>query len=435
MAWIRKPESPIEMDKRKILYIGFVNRIVNCKRMKKLHIISVLLLLSFQTTFSQREEIKGDTAYWYKSNIEFQKTLGLKDLEKSTNEFNFRFRNDGQVIEISKDISGYSGNITNYIYHTKKANRDKTETLSNKIVLSSKQAKDIYNIVQKSKILDLPTGKDIEDWSQGFDGITYIIEHSNKNAYWLKSYWTPTAQDSIPEALIILELVESLSDTLNLHETYSSFKNTLPKQGCYNSGGMVNMCYVSNSLALGYSGATKLPLGFYSSYSAAYLGKSKINSSVALQYNFDNEGYHHLNVQFAKWNIFYKKTNLSDFISYNYQNRVLNIDDTKNKFENHQVKYGLNLKNNIGIGLGLDYINRGDNKIGAHLYANKWFSKTNLSTTLTASIFENQINYKAEIFKSFNFNSKFPIRRFDIGIAYEDFMQYKDLYFSVRAFL
>lgn len=403
--------------------------------MKKLHIITVLLLLSFQTTFSQTKEIKGDTAYWYKNNVELQKTLDLKNFEKSTDEFNFRLRNHGQVIEITKDSSRYSGNITNYIYHTKKANRNKTETLSSKIVLSSEQAKDVYNIVQKSKILDLPTDKDIEDWSQGADGITYIIKHSDKNTYWLKSYWTPTAQDSIPEALIVLDLVKSLSDKLSLQETYSSFKNTLPKKGCYNSGGMVNMCYVSNSLELGYSGASKLPLGFYSSYSATYLGKSKINSSIALQYNFDSDGFHHLNVQFAKWNIFYKKTNFSDFIAYNYQNRILNIDDIKNKFENHQIKYGLNLKHNFGVGLGLDYISRGFNKIGGHLYANKWFSKPNLSTTLTASIFENQINYKAEIFKSFNFNYKFPIHRISLGIAYEDFMNYKDFYFSVRVLL
>jgi len=403
--------------------------------MKKLHIITILLLLSFQTTFSQTKEIKGDTAYWYKNNVELQKTLDLKNFEKSSDEFSFRLRNHGQVIEIIKDSSRYSGNITNYIYHTKKANRNKTETLSSKIVLSSEQAKDVYNIVQKSKILDLPTDKDIEDWSQGFDGITYIIEHSDKNTYWLKSYWTPTAQDSIPEALIVLDLVKSLSDTLSLQETYSSFRNTLPKKGCYNSGGMVNRCYVSNSLELGYSGAAKLPLGFYSSYSATYLGKSKINSSAALQYNFDNDGFHHLNVQFAKWNIFYKKTNFSNFIAYNYQNRILNIDDTKSKFENHQIKYGLNLKHNIGIGLGLDYLSRGYNKIGGHIYAYKWFSKPNLSTTLTTSIFDNQINYKAELFKSFDFNSKFTINRISLGIAYEDFMNYKDFYFSVRVLL
>jgi hypothetical protein len=271
--------------------------------------------------------------------------------------------------------------------------------------------------------------------SQGSDGITYIIEHSDKNNYWLKNYWTPSTQDSIPEAIIVLNLVKKISDTLNLQEIYKSFKNTLPKKGCYNSGGMTNMCYVSNSLELGYSGATKLPFGFYSSYSATYIGKAKINASASLQYNFDKNGFHHLNFQTAKWNLIYQKSNFSDFIAYNYQNRILNINDAKNIFENHQIKYGLNLKKKIGVGLGLDYITQEYDKIGGHIYAYKWFSKPKISTTLTTSIFKTQVNYKTEIFKSFDFNYKFPIHRISLGIIYEDFMDYKDLYFNVRAVL
>ncbi len=408
---------------------------VDSNRMKKLYIIIVLILFSFQTSFSQTKEIKGDTAFWYKKDFELQKTLGLKDFSKSNDEFNFRFRNQGQIIEISKDSSKYSGSITNYIYHAPIANRNKIEILSNKITLSPKQSEDIYNIVQKSRILDLLSSKDIKDWKRGADGITYIIEHSDKKKYWLKNYWTPSAQGSIPEAIIVSDLVKDLSDTLNLPETYSSFEKTLPKKGCYNSGGISTMCYVSNSLTLGYSGATKLPFGFYSSYSSTYLGKLKINSSVALQYNFDNDGFHHLNIGVAKWEIFHKKSTLSDFLIYNYQNRIVKVDDVRNKFENHQIKYGLNLKKNIGFGVGLDYLAGIYARIGAHLYGYKGFSKPNLSTTLTTSIFDNRVNYKAEVFKSFNFNNKFLIQGIVFGLAYEDFMSYKDLYFIVRVWL
>lgn len=399
--------------------------------MKKLQIIIFLILFTFHS-FSQTKEIKGDTIYWYKRNIELQKTLDLKNFEKSNDEFNFRYRDHSQVIEISKNDIEFYGTITNFIYHTRKAKNNKTETLSNKIILPAKQVEKIYNIVQNSKILELPSDKNIENWEQGMDGVTYIVEHSDKKSYWIKKYWTPSSQGSIPEAIIVLDLVKNLSETLNLEEEYSSFKNTLPKCGCYNSGGNVNMCYLSNSLELSYSGAYKLPLGFYSSYSAIYVGKSKINGSTSLQYNFNDEGFHHLNLQLAKWNIFYKNSNLSDYLAYNYQNRILNIDNTKNKFENHQIKYGLNLKKNIGIGIGLDYLSRNYEKIGGQLFVNKWFSKSNISTTLSTSIFENQINYKTEIFKSVNLNHRFIINRISIGIAYENFMNYKDLYFNVR---
>jgi len=400
--------------------------------MKVLKLMSILFLLSCQTALSQTKKIEGDTAYWFNRNKEFQRTLDLKDLQKSTNEFNFRFRNHGQVIAITKDSSSISGNITNYIYHTKKPNRVKTETLSNKISLSPEQAKNIYEIIQNSKILNLPSDNKIENWKKGMDGITYVIEHSDKKTYWLKSYWTPSAQNSIPEALIIVNFTEKLSEALNLQETYKTFKNHLPKSGCYNSGGLGTVCYISNSLDLGYSGSTKLPLGFYASYSASFVGKTEVNAGIALQYNFASNGFQHLNFQTWKWNIFYKKSNFSDFIAYNYQNRKLDFHRTANEFQTHQTKYGLNLENNFGVGIGLDYLINGYDKIGGHLYASKWFSKLNVSTVASSSIFDNQINYKTEIIKSFNLNSELTIRRISLGLAYEDFMDYKDLYFSVR---
>jgi len=206
----------------------------------------------------------------------------------------------------------------------------------------------------------------------------------------------------------------------------------LPKSGCYNSGGLGTVCYISNSLDLGYSGSTKLPLGFYASYSASFVGKTEVNAGIALQYNFASNGFQHLNFQTWKWNIFYKKSNFSDFIAYNYQNRKLDFHRTANEFQTHQTKYGLNLKNNFGVGIGLDYLINGYDKIGGHLYASKWFSKLNVSTVASSSIFDNQINYKTEIIKSFNLNSELTIRRISLGLAYEDFMDYKDLYFSVR---
>ncbi len=335
--------------------------------MKKLQIILILFLLSFEIAFSQTKKLEGDTTYWFKSSKEFQRTLNLKDFEKSTDEFNFRFRNLGQVVEIAKDSSGINGNITNYIYHTKKANRNKTETLSNKIILSPEQAKNIYNIIQNFKILTLQSDDKIKNWKKGLDGITYIIEHTDKYTYWLKNYWTPSLQDSIPEALIVRNFVEKLTNSLNLPETYTIFKNDLPKSGCYNSGGMSAACYISNSLELGYSGSTRLPFGFYTSYSASFIGKTQVNSGIGLQYNFNNNGLQYFNFQASKWNIFYRKSNFSDFIAYNYQNRKLDVVDAENRFQNHQIKYGLNLKNNLGIGAGLDYLFIGNDKLD-HIY-------------------------------------------------------------------
>jgi len=403
--------------------------------MTKSQIVLVLMLLSLQTAFSQTKEIKGDTVYWYKENKTFQRTFNLKELEKSKDEFNFRFRYYGQVIEIEKDSLHFNGYIINYIYHTKNGKRDKTDTLFSKIILSSEKAKSTYDIIVNSGILKLPSHKEIKNWKQGADGITYIIEQSDKKNYWLKNYWTPSAQDSIPEALMVINFIKKLSDSLNLEEMYTTFKNGLPKEGCYNSGGMTTICYTSNTLELGYSGATKMPLGFYTSYSTSYIGKTKVNLGAALQYNFDKNKYYHLDFQIFKWNILRKEPHFSDFIIYNYQNRKLNIDKPDNKFQNHQIIYGLNLKNNFSIRTGFDYLINGHEKIGGHLYASKYFSNPSISTVLTSSIFNDQINYKAQILKSFYPNRNFITRRVTFGLTYEDFMHYKDFYFNVQVSL
>lgn len=398
----------------------------------KLQILIVILLISFQAAFSQTKEIRGDTAFWYKRNVEFRESLGLKSFEKSSNEFDFRFKNHGQVIEISKNGSKYSGALTNYIYHSKKSNSDDSEIISNTIILSPEKAESIYKIIQNSKILELSSDTNIENWKSGADGTTYVIEHSDTENYWFNNYWSSSSQGSILETQIVIEFVENLSNRLDLKESYNSFRKDLPQKGCYHSEGMVTFCYVSNSFEVGYSGSTKLPFGFSTSFITPSIGKTKINGSATFQYNFDNNGFHHLNFQAAKWNILYKEANLYDFLAYNYQNRIININDVKSKFENHQIKYGLHLQNNINIGIGFDYITRSQDEIGGHLYGYKWFPKPNISTTLSTSIFSNQVNYKGEIMKSFYVNDKFSIRRISIGIAYEDFMNYKDVYFQVQ---
>ena len=396
----------------------------------KKHLLILLFLLSFQIVFSQTKKIEGDTVFWFKRNKVLQQTLELKDFEKSTDEFNFRFRDHRQVIEITKNNSVISGTITNYIRHTKKETARKHDTLSSKIILSPEKARSVYNIIQNSEILNLPSGKKIKDWKRGLDGVTYIVEHSDKENYWFKNYWTPSAQDSIPEVLIFMDLEKKLSDTLNLKETFTKFRYDLPRYGCYISG-MIVSCHFSNYIEFGYSGAAKLPLGFYSSIGATYLGEKKMRIGAALQYNFDNNGFYHLNLQTYKKDILARKSSLSDYIAYNYQNRKLDIDDINNEFHNHQIKYGLDLKNNMNIGVGLDYLIKKEyEKAGAHFHTYKWFSKPKIGTSLTSSLFNNQFNYEIEALRAFVIHRRSTIRGVSVGLAYTEFMDYKDLYFK-----
>ena len=398
--------------------------------MKQLQIILITIFL-FQYGYAQNKQIEGDTIYWYKRSKGFNNKLGLIDLEKSTNEFSFRFGNQGQKIEITKDSTKFSGMITNYIYYSRRENSDE-KTLFNKEPLSSEQASAIYNLIQEAEILNLPSDSEIENWGWGRDGLTYSIEYSDKTKYSVKRYWSPSSQKDVPVALKVSSFIDILSDTLQLQESYDNFQDNLPKRNgfYYNRYGTSVAHHFNSSLYAGYSGATKLPLGFFISYNTEYLGKKEVNLGFSFQYNFDTNGFHHLNFQAVKRKIFYNRLDFRDYIAYNYQDRKLNIDNI-NEFQNHQIQYGLYLNNHFGIGAGIDYLVSNHSQTGGHLYVLKRFSKPKIEIVLSSSVFANQINYKTEIGRTFYFNDRLPIRNIYLGLAYEDFMNYKDLYFRV----
>ncbi|MGL4631459.1 MAG: hypothetical protein ACRCVT_09665 [Leadbetterella sp.] len=229
-------------------------------------------------------------------------------------------------------------------------------------------------------------------------------------------------------------MIRNLDDTLELKNVYSRFIHSLPKKGSYKTSENSGMIYSkSNFFNFGYSGATKLPFGFYASYSTSYIGTFKIDMGTSFQLNFDNYGFYHLNFQTAKSNIFYNRKKVSDYINYSYQDRMIKIKKTKSKFENHQIKYGINFKKFITFGCGLDYLSLKDiSPIGGHLYLDKRFVKHNISASISTSIFENNLNYKSEIYKSINLKHRSFIKSVSLGLSFEEFMSYRDLYFNVQ---
>lgn len=392
--------------------------------MRQLQIIILLILTLIQNVNSQDKVIKGDTAFWYNRNQEFNKTLELTDFNTSRADFSFRFRNHGQIVEIFKTNNQIHGELTNYIFHSIKK---RSETLHQKIQLDSLKALETYEIIQKSGILGLQSDDRIEDWSGGYDGITYIVEHSDKKEYWCKTYWTPSAQDSIPESLIVMDFVKALSDTLQLSGKYKEFKDDLPHRGCYNSGGMSQTCYVSNSFGFGYHGSTKLPLGLNSSVYLTYIGKKHAEFGFGFQYKFDRNDNYDFGFNVSKSDLFIKNSKTNDFLFYNYQKRKLEFVDTNAIFQNHLFNYGFNFRDKISLFTGLNYATDDKEMIGGIFGFTKWFNKPKFHTTLTTSIFKDDIDYKIGITKSIHFNERFVFRSTSIGLCFENFKDYNDI--------
>jgi hypothetical protein len=190
-----------------------------------------IILVSIESANCQNKVIKGDTAYWYRRNKEL-KDFSLTDFSTSDADFAFRFWGHGQVVELFKTGDKISGAITNYIYWSNIRLRKRLErTIFAKVKIDNTKASAIYAITQGSGILSLQSDKMIDKWSRGADGTTYIIEHSDKSEYWFKHYWTPSAQGSVPEALVVMKFLKSFSDTLQLSQRYKEFEDTLPKRG------------------------------------------------------------------------------------------------------------------------------------------------------------------------------------------------------------
>lgn len=392
----------------------------------------ILFFLIFNYGFSQNKQIVGDTVFWYKYAKELEHKIELTDFEKSKNDFSFRFRNNGQVVEIVKDSTKISGSLTNYIYYRRKENSER-KTLFKKEFLSEAQAKNIYDIIQNAEILELPSDKDIKNWGRGRDGKTYNVEYSDTIKYSIKSYWEPSSQEDIAVAVKISDFIDIISDTLKLEKSYIKFRDSLPKRNgfYYNRNGTSVTHYNNSSSYIGYSGATKLPLGFFASHFTSYLGNKEVNLGGLVQYNFDTNGFYHFKFQVSKTELFIKEEKLRDFVSYIYQNRKINIEPINNHYKNHQFLYGLYF-DNFGIGSGIDYLKQPlFNKTGLLLYAFKYFQKLNLSATVYSSIFNNQINYNIHLVRNFNLGDRSPIKNVSLSLGYEDFMNYKDVYFSI----
>lgn len=212
--------------KRIILWILLVSGTVYGQTQKEIHF--------------PKHRSNGDTSLYYKENAKRVRQLHLKRLESSNDKQVFRFWNDSQVIEVERNRQ-ITGRLIDFIYTYKeddwKNGFRNRKIISSKHSISSEQANAIFNKATVLGLFVLPTGDSIPAWQTGVDGITYKIEYSTPAHYHFKTYWTPKAQDSIPEAITLLNFIDFLEKELKLKEKRQQFIATLDK-GQYTWGGM-----------------------------------------------------------------------------------------------------------------------------------------------------------------------------------------------------
>jgi len=390
---------------------------------------TIILLLFYGAVFGQGKVIEGDTSSWYRWQQPIHQKLGLKDFFKSKDEFNFRFQNHGQIIEISKNGEQFTGVLVNYVFREAGRRNISKDTLYNSIILSNEKVKTVFDLLQELEMRFLPSEEDIEDWNWGFDGVTYILEYADPSKYAYKSYWTPSVQDSLKEAEIVLTFVDKLSQIVDLEQNRQDFENTWPRSGCYSSGGLMS-CFISNYISLGFLGSSKFPYGFKVSSHISHIGRKTLNTNLTLAYQEDKSNGTVFRGGIGKSTLFIRKKGHRDFTEYIFTFRNLNFLETPtSESKSHLLYYGMNIPKlrYASWKIGANMIESETNYTGVFLGFHKWFSSINININGQCSIFSDQINFKIGVSRSFNLRKVKVVRWINTRLYYEQFFDYRDV--------
>ncbi len=172
-----------------------------------------------------------DTSLWFKWKRDLAKQIGLKDLQTSTDTFHFRFWTDIQAIDIwTSDYRRFYGTITNYAQRyddelLRKGIYKVGKLYSKQLSLDSSKSRQIFSMINRLAIVDIPSDNKINGWQQGFDGEEFLIELSTPESYDFKTYWTPSMFiDSLQEAKQIQALINYLFEDVKIGNLYSKLK-------------------------------------------------------------------------------------------------------------------------------------------------------------------------------------------------------------------
>jgi hypothetical protein len=150
-------------------------------------------------------------AFWYEWVSTQAKRLSLDSILSTSHSTHFRLWSQSQVIEVwQANNSAYEGQLTTWTEEY----TDSDEEPTNRIYIQKKAidfsaVQSIKSLILSSGINKIPADNSIPGWKQGFDGTEYLIETADSKSYYLKSYWTPRAQDSLlKEASIVQKFVD-----------------------------------------------------------------------------------------------------------------------------------------------------------------------------------------------------------------------------------
>lgn len=176
--------------------------------------------------------IESDTTFCAKYHAQDIGKLGLIDINKNIDFFR---------VSSSKYFLELAPNSNKIFFYVKEIwdNVQTGETYSKSFELEPQQVKEIRKLIDSSAINEIPSDRYINNWQQGFDGITYLIEHKKDNLYSFKKYWTPSSQPAFKEAIAILNFTNALDRIVEYQVKKKLFEHEIPFYGWTNGSTVI----------------------------------------------------------------------------------------------------------------------------------------------------------------------------------------------------
>ena len=184
--------------------------------------------LSFAQASIDRFSFTGDsdTSYYYAYVNERVSTFELTGMVDKEEEFVFRFWRPFGFVEVTKNGTALAARVTFMIIKVGKKERRFVKSFE----LPRETATSLYSFLLTSEAYPLPTSNAIDNWVNGLDGVTYVYEIKNESSLSFKWYWSPRAQEGVPEAHTLLDFNTCIDETTGFEQLRSSFDEAIPFQ-------------------------------------------------------------------------------------------------------------------------------------------------------------------------------------------------------------
>lgn len=407
-----------------------------CMHLRFYLILSFLFFVS--SINAQEKQIVGDTAYWFSHETRIAKKIELRDLENSSNSFEFRFSNGYQFVEMWESNDTLAGVLTSYTRKLgKKYDDPDMGTFFTKIILPREGLEKVKSLLDENKMSKLPSDNKIAGWRQGCDGISYRFQFSSPEKIIYNTYWTPQIYDTLAVARKVLLVVDSISNLFNLEEAYENLFKTVPQKGTYSYGVMSSLNYSTGGKNLGYSGSLKMPYGLNFSAYVKYLGNLKTDFSVGIEWRVNTKRDYSFDFSLRKSNIFFGENDkINGSLYFLGRERRIETIDFGEKVHSTNLAYLLGFpKQGIGIGVGVSHIFMPEKQTGLYFDMSYRLKKIDLFLGSQLSFFSNRQDYRFYLQKGFNIDFRDKTIYFKLLVFSEKFRNFSDTGVGVSVLL